>query len=173
MVMSTTRGLGEIKGLATKEDLAAAGARLETKIEAAKNEMLRWLSGADDGEADVQHPREDLEQHVFLGDVIPDGIADGLDVAFHRLHLGAVLDDRRLQAVVERRLDLDDGLVQRQKVRLVLLRGHGSASITAAPKKGRPSSPDRSPGIRPRERSAQSPRAAGGWKSMSLPLYHD
>jgi hypothetical protein len=50
--------------------------------------------------------------------------ADGLDVAFHRLHLGAVLDDRRLQAIVERRLDLDHRLVQRQKVRLVLVRRH-------------------------------------------------
>ena len=51
--------------------------------------------GAGDGNAGVHHPLEDLMDHMFLGDMTGQRIADALDVAFESLHFRALIIDFR------------------------------------------------------------------------------
>ena len=50
---------------------------------------------AADGDAEAEHLLEDLEQHVFLGDVAGDRRPDRLDLALDLLQLDAMLGNRR------------------------------------------------------------------------------
>ena len=66
-----------------------------------------------DGDAGVHHPLEYFVDHVLLGDVTGERVADQLDVVLDRSEFALLVGYHRPQAVVEDAFDVGDVRLQR------------------------------------------------------------
>lgn len=77
---------------------------------------------ASDGNAGVHHPLEYFVRDILLGDIARQRTADALDVAVDDGELGLLLLEHDFEAIIERRPDLGDRVLQRaDRPRLLLI----------------------------------------------------